>query len=148
MRSSTDFSSFLEGLSIRQGCCDGPGWLMGCLFCSLRCRLLLRPAPPVLVWACTHFPSFWEGLSLRRQSCRVCSVGWRDFLFFLEGLSLRPETRATVRIVARDFPSFWEGLSLRPLEQCQRDSITLIFPFLFGGAFTETTASALWQMSA
>ena len=38
----------------------------------------------------THFPSFWEGLSLRRDG----------------------EVRRQCRF-SGDFPSFWEGLSLR-----------------------------------
>ena len=58
------------------------------------------------------FPSFSEGLSLRRPLPRVHDSRWH-FPSFLEGLSLRPTLVTRTSVTAPDFPSFWEGLSLR-----------------------------------
>ena len=60
-----------------------------------------------------------------------------DFPSFLEGLSLRRVLSPGKYLARIDFPSFLEGLSLRrhptepPTHPHQR------FPFLFGGAFIE-----------
>ena len=59
-----------------------------------------------------HFPSFSEGLSLRRFVGCGCPV-------------------------VQDFPSFSEGLSLRPKRYEGDDGEIPGFPFLFGGTFIE-----------
>ena len=115
----------------------------------------------------TDFPSFLEGLSLRRRLVVLSDRRRVDFPSFLEGLSLRPVSRrwlssshtgfpflfggafieasATSRLLQRaksHFPSFLEGLSLRRYRDQGAGGGYRAFPFLFGGAFIEAIDSA------
>ena len=59
------------------------------------------------------FPSFWEGLSLRRKG--AAGDDWSLYIF----------------------PSFWEGLSLRLVHEGRGRVVSVGFPFLLGGTFIE-----------
>ena len=61
------------------------------------------------------FPSFSEGLSLRRRFKGILQGGGVvDFPSFSEGLSLRHYLSSVGQAPTLNFPSFSEGLSLRP----------------------------------
>ena len=65
----------------------------------------------------------------------------RDFPSFSEGLSLRLGVVALRDGVGGHFPSFSEGLSLRLFFCSTASAGACVFPFLFGGAFIEATAT-------
>ena len=158
-----DFPSFLEGLSLRRRYPLLPvhldsrfPFLFGRAFIEAREHLRHDRVPlrfPFLFGRAfieapsqearydspqVHFPSFLEGLSLRRTSLNS-SVGRLIFPFlfgrafieagtsgfrggcrgyfpsFLEGLSLRREDMERLAVHDAHFPSFLEGLSLRLL---------------------------------
>ena len=88
------------------------------------------------------FPSFSEGLSLRPGSGNAAGDSTGHFPSFSEGLSLRLADSAQVKQLQRDFPSFSEGLSLRPCYAERSYYAIPEFPFLFGGTFIE--ASERW----
>ena len=59
-----------------------------------------------------HFPSFWEGLSLRHLL--LFSAFTRSkFPFLLGGTFIEARCPPSLVSVTTHFPSFWEGLSLR-----------------------------------
>ena len=60
-----------------------------------------------------NFPSFSEGLSLRRFCRQADSPIHRHFPSFSEGLSLRHDIPVREFLTGGYFPSFSEGLSLR-----------------------------------
>ena len=74
-----------------------------------RVSLTLRTRPQH-----ANFPSFSEGLSLRQTVENIIDDLIKDFPSFSEGLSLRPILRRTPQPQHLHFPSFSEGLSLRP----------------------------------
>ena len=110
-----------------------------------------------------YFPSFSEGLSLRRRRTTRSHQEDHDFPSFSEGLSLRLTCRVggepiepfpflfggtfiEARLMPlpanhhQHFPSFSEGLSLRRLTRLMQITYFLArFPFLFGGTFIEAT---------
>ena len=60
------------------------------------------------------FPSFWEGLSLRRDGGPVCRFHAGKFPFLLGGTFIEAHDYPRREIIySANFPSFWEGLSLR-----------------------------------
>lgn len=86
--------------------------------CSLREVLAKHPFLPhgCGLFSGSYFPSFSEGLSLRRQ------VG-----------------ELTIKDRVGDFPSFSEGLSLRLRCAACDAEVAGGFPFLFRGAFIEAS---------
>ena len=98
---------------------DGYGWVdvdgVYNFACSLREVLAKHPFLPhgCGLVSGSYFPSFSEGLSLRRLTC-MCPH----------------------RAIS-NFPSFSEGLSLRLAQRFGDRPYRLQFPFLFGGAFIE-----------
>ena len=90
-----------------------------------------------------YFPSFSEGLSLRRMDEGCQCEQSEDFPSFSEGLSLRPLVLARRSTLLQNFPSFSEGLSLRPARETGTEARRDRFPFLFGGAFIEAELNEL-----
>ena len=72
----------------------------------------------------------------------------RDFPSFSEGLSLRRSERERVMTANINFPSFSEGLSLRPECSLTRHGLRLRFPFLFGGTFIEAVRHSVAPLDA
>ena len=99
---------------------DGYGWVdvdgVYNFACSLREVLAKHPFLPhgCGLVSGSYFPSFSEGLSLRRLVCEARIFNYWNFPSFSEGLSLRrdPHHHGPAPHPA-DFPSFSEGLSLR-----------------------------------
>ena len=61
-----------------------------------------------------YFPSFWEGLSLRRGAKPPVGISEYKFPFLLGRAFIEALTGVRVDALSHpDFPSFWEGLSLR-----------------------------------
>ena len=86
------------------------------------------------------FPSFSEGLSLRRHHAVVFALVGSGFPFlfgraFIEAVHVT-DAFATAE---PDFPSFSEGLSLRHTGSGGAVHPRVRFPFLFGGAFIEAS---------
>ena len=86
-----------------------------------------------------NFPSFWEGLSLRPLGGSQCHMNRFHFPSFWEGLSLRPTKNRLKSRESVHFPSFWEGLSLRPETPANLQLCCPPFPFLLGGTFIEAS---------
>ena len=83
------------------------------------------------------FPSFSEGLSLRRNGANSLTPVENPFPFLFGGTFIEARSNVTVNAFTSDFPSFSEGLSLRRLDELFRFKNEEEFPFLFGGAFIE-----------
>ena len=108
-----------------------------------------------------YFPSFLEGLSLRRvlplidlreqvvfpfllggafieAPMEMCNASQKPRFPFLLGGAFIEASIVNVRSTGvRHFPSILEGLSLRPRTFLPARCSTLKFPFLLGGAFIE-----------
>ena len=93
-----------------------------------------------------NFPSFWEGLSLRLvlDACGAGRLGVFPFLLgraFIEAQAPSPPSLAP----SQNFPSFWEGLSLRRGRYPCLHRPWEPFPFLLGRAFIEAKGKPLRQ---
>ena len=85
----------------------------------------------------TYFPSFSEGLSLRREKNARIAEAITPFPFLFGGTFIEAEGLAPRDSRVHNFPSFSEGLSLRHHLLARSSYPRLRFPFLFGGTFIE-----------
>ena len=88
-----------------------------------------------------NFPSFSEGLSLRRKTATGGDWSLYKFPFLFGGTFIEAWRGRVLRRLLRHFPSFSEGLSLRRNE-CQHRGKSPAFPFLFGGTFIEAFSAS------
>ena len=84
------------------------------------------------------FPFLFGGTFIEALFYSTCALESKNFPSFSEGLSLR-RLLGWVRGVgeAENFPSFSEGLSLRQILTTSLLFGSPVFPFLFGGTFIE-----------
>ena len=83
------------------------------------------------------FPFLLGRAFIEAQVGVVKEVERSHFPSFLEGLSLRRRSEALVRKILSDFLSYLEGLSLRGRDTLGLKEARLRFPLLFVGAFIE-----------
>ena len=109
----SDFPSFLEGLSLRQG--------------------KKSTSSPF-----ENFPSFSEGLSLRLDRAHAQGYEVTNFPSFSEGLSLRLLSLSMKTRYAPGFPFLFGGTFIEGRKNTDRHLANRRqFPFLFGGTFIE-----------
>ena len=71
-------------------------------------------AAGMLSWS--DFPSFSEGLSLRRNPRQAVGFHRVEFPFLFGGTFIEAVWNPVAAIIGVNFPSFSEGLSLRPAQ--------------------------------
>ena len=92
--------------------------------------------PPKVQPSSPHFPSFSEGLSLRRRERGSVQLRGGDFPSFSEGLSLR-HSHAAITLRCGQFPFLFGGTFIEAMFGQSRELKNSEFPFLFGGTFIE-----------